>query len=275
MYIENPILTQIAITMLPKLNSGLYHPLIERCGGIYGFFSEPEKIMDTIYQEFNIPPNYFNRKEAIQKAEKELELISKHHINICSVENHNYPHLLRQCEDFPIVFYYKGEPFSPDGHKFLAIVGTRHSSIKYQEKIDTIIEELSLYQTPLTIVSGLAYGIDAAAHRACLKHGIRTFAVLGNGLHTVYPATHKKMADNILETKGTLISEFPCSSRIFPNHFLRRNRIIAGLCHATLVAESALKGGAMSTAHFALSYNRDVMAIPGRFDDTYSAGCNQ
>lgn len=272
---ESSIQTQIAISLLPKLNSGLFLPLIEKCGGIEGYFRENDKALNAIYQEFNIPLKLFDRTQALQEADKELTQMDKYGIQVCSMESGLYPFLLKQCEDFPLVFYYKGNIQTEVSHKLLAIVGTRRASSKYQAKVESTIEELSHLNTPLTIVSGLAYGIDASAHRACLKYGVKTFAVLGHGLHMIYPATHQKMAEHILKTGGALISEFPCTGKIHPHHFLRRNRIIAGLCHATLIAESARKGGAMATAHFALSYNREVMAFPGRFDDPYSSGCNQ
>ena len=125
------------------------------------------------------------------------------------------------------------------------------------------------------VVSGLAYGIDAAAHRASLREGLRTVAVLGHGLHIVYPAAHRQLAERIVGEGGALVSEYPCTVAVHPGNFLRRNRIVAGMCQATLVAESAVKGGAMATARIALSYNRDVMAFPGRPEDVYSAGCNR
>ena len=137
-----------------------------------------------------------------------------------------------------------------------------------------LVEDLVNLGCRPVLVSGLAYGIDASAHRASLKFGLTTLAVLGHGLHMIYPATHKSMARQILETGGAWISEFPCTANIHPSNFLRRNRIIAGLCHATLVAESAIKGGAMATARLAMSYDREVMAFPGRPEDKYSAGCN-
>lgn len=176
---------------------------------------------------------------------------------------------------YPTGILYKGKLEAPVDTKYLAIVGTRHASKLCEARVDTVVSEISSMGHQPLIVSGLAYGIDASAHRASLKNGLRTFAVLGHGLHMIYPASHKKLAELILEADGALISEFPCLLDIHRSNFLKRNRIIAGLCHATLVAESAEKGGAMSTAYHALSYNRDVMAFPGRPEDKYSAGCNR
>ena len=272
---ESSILSQVAISLMPRLNSNLCLPLIERCGGIEGFFQESEQALQAICREFNISDRLFDRPTALYQAGEELTQIDKYGIRICSIESSNYPMLLRQCEDSPLVFYYKGKLEAPSDTKYLAIVGTRHASKLCEARVETVVAEIcSMDHHPL-IVSGLAYGIDASAHRASLKHGLRTFAVLGHGLHMIYPASHKTLAELILDADGALISEFPCLMDVHRSNFLKRNRIIAGLCHATLVAESAVKGGAMSTAYTALSYNRDVMAFPGRPEDNYSAGCNQ
>ena len=272
---ESSIRSQVALSLIPRLNNNLCFPLIERCGGIEGFFQESGVAMDAICREFNIPPNLFDRSKALQQASDELAQIDKHSIHICSIENDLYSQLLAQIDDFPLVFYYKGNIKTEEGVKHLAVVGTRHSSIRCQSRVESVLEELSATKQELVIVSGLAYGIDASAHRASLKYGLRTFAVLGHGLHMIYPASHKNLAETILDSGGALISEFPCIVKTHPSNFLRRNRIVAGLCHATLIAESAHKGGAMSTANLALSYNREVMAFPGRPEDKYSVGCNK
>lgn len=272
---ESSIQTLVATSLIPRLNSNFCLPLIEKCGGIEGFFKESETALNMLYQEFHITSNLFDRKTALQHAVSELQLMDKYDIRVCSIESAFYPELLRQCEDAPLIFFYKGNIRAPEGTKYLAIVGTRHASLRCQNRVETVVKELCDMGHFPTIVSGLAYGIDASAHRASLKHGLQTFAVLGHGLHMIYPASHKNLAQSILAANGALISEFPCTASTHPSNFLKRNRIIAGLCHATLVAESAEKGGAMSTAYLALSYNREVMSFPGRPDDKYSAGCNR
>ncbi len=273
MHNDSSIQTQVALSLLPKINSRLYLPLIKKCGGIEGYFHENEKTLTALYTDFHLKTERLNRQTALQEAEKEMEKMGKNNIRICSVEHHTYPYLLHQCEDTPLVFFYKGQLISDD-HKFLAIVGTRRASEHCKRRVERILQEIAdTTYTPI-IVSGLAFGIDRCAHEASLKNHLPTYAILGHGLHTIYPASHKHLAEKIIAQGGALISEFPCSSRILPINFLQRNRIIAGLCQATLIAESAEKGGAMATARMAFSYNREVIALPGRPEDKMSAGCN-
>ncbi len=270
---DSSLKMQVGMTFLPKLNSRLYLPLIEACGGIEGFFLESEAALNALYPAFHLKKDLFNRKQALALAEKELEYIDRLNIQLCSIEHHRYPFLLHQCEDAPLVFYYKGLLY-PDERTYIAIVGTRKASGHCRLRVESIIGELHRICPSLITVSGLAFGIDITAHQASLKYDIPTYAVLGHGLHTLYPSSHKNIAEKLLAQGGALISEFPCLSPILPVNFLQRNRIIAGLCQATFIAESAVKGGAMATARMAQSYSRDVIALPGRPEDKMSSGCN-
>lgn len=263
----------IGITLLPRINSRIFLPLVEACGGIEGFFYESDAALNALCIQFNLKKEILKRKQALEQAEKELEIIDSHNIQLCSIEHQQYPFLLTQCEDAPLVFFYKGQLLQKD-QKYLAIVGTRKASEHCRSRVGQIIQELHDYCPSIIIVSGLAFGIDITAHQACLKYHLPTFAVLGHGLNTIYPASHKSIAEKLISEGGALISEFPCQAKILPINFLQRNRIIAGLCQATLVAESAEKGGAMATARLAQSYSRDVMALPGRPQDKMAAGCN-
>lgn len=270
---DDPILPLVALTLLPRFNSFACQPLFEKCGGIDGFFYESKPAIDALCREINIRPETVNREKALESARKETEHIARYDIRICSTDHHHFPQSLANCEDAPLVFYYKGT--LPDKHApSLAVVGTRKASERCKIRIDSLIHELSRIDPSLLIVSGLAYGIDITAHNASLKYGLKTYAILGHGLHTIYPAPHKNTAEKIITAGGALISEFPCCAEIHPGNFLQRNRIIAGLCAATLVGESGIKGGSMATARIAASYNRDVMALPGRPEDKMSEGCN-
>lgn len=266
------ITAQVAITLLPKLNSFQYLPLFEKCGGIENFFKESDTAINKLCKELNIS-NTFNRHKALQEATKELKSIDSYGIQICTSEHHNFPHRLRQCEDAPLVFFYKGT-LDTSQSRYLAIVGTRKASDHCKGHVEQILKDLHDRGHQPVIVSGLAFGIDITTHNTCLKNNLKTYAVLGHGLNMIYPASHKHTAEKIIAEGGALITEFPCSAPVLPINFLQRNRIIAGLCDATLLAESAVKGGGMATARIASSYNREVMALPGRPEDKMSAGCN-
>lgn len=270
---DSSLMMQVAVTMLPRLNTLACLPLLEKCGGIEGFFTETETAISALYQDFNIKPGTFDRELAKQKAVKEIVDMDRHGISLCSVEHHTYPYLLRQCEDAPIAFFYKGK-LETEETRYLAIVGTRKASERCKGQVEIVVKELCGMGHHPVIVSGLAFGIDAAAHNASLKHHLKTYAVLGHGLHMIYPASHKNLSEKILSEGGALISEYPVCAAIHQGNFLQRNRIIAGLSHATLIAESAARGGAMATGRLALSYDREVMAFPGRPEDKMSSGCN-
>lgn len=273
MVTDNMTTMQVAMTMLPKLNSTSLLPLFEKCGGIDGFFRESEKSLSFLCGEYRLSPGTYDRKSALAEAEKEQENMDRHDIRILTFEDSRYPFLLRQCPDTPLSFFYRGEIQAGEA-TYLGVVGTRKASEHCKARVGSILNELKEMGHRPVIVSGLAYGIDAAGHRASLSCLFKTYAVLGHGLHMIYPASHKNLAEQIVAQGGALISEFPCSARILPVNFLQRNRIIAGLCHAVLIAESAEKGGAMATARIAQSYDREILAIPGRPEDKMSAGCN-
>lgn len=269
----NSLLCQVAITMTSKLNNKLASLLFERCGGVEGFFHESKNALQILMEEFHWKNIEIKQKEWLDLAKKELDIMQKEEIACCSIEDMEYPPLLKHCEDAPLVLFYKGQ-LAISGDKIIAIVGTRKASERCKNRIDFIIEQIAGMGYSPVIVSGLAYGIDITAHKACLRHNLITRAVLGHGLHMVYPARHQEIANKIISQAGALISEFPSCAPVLPINFLQRNRIIAGMSEAVLVAESAIKGGAMATARQALSYDREVMALPGRPEDLLSSGCN-
>ncbi len=203
-------------------------------------------------------------------VEKELKYIEKENIKTVSIFDENYPHHLFHAPDGPILFFTKGN-IKLNNRKILSIVGTRNITPYGKRMIEEIIEELSPYQP--VIISGLAYGVDIHSHIEALKKELDTIAVLGHGFQRIYPAMHKKIADQML-SQGGLITEFWHTDSIDRNNFLKRNRIIAGISQATLIVESGEKGGSLVTADIANSYNRDVFAIPGRASDIFSKGCN-
>lgn len=208
-----------------------------------------------------------------EKADKELEFAEKFKIKITSIFDDDYPYRLKQCEDAPLLLFTKGKPIN-DSQKFISIVGTRQASEYGKGFCNDFIKDIKERGHNIVIISGLAYGIDVAAHRAALKNNIPTFGVLGHGFDNMYPAEHRNIATKMLESGG-LITEF--MHGMFPdkNNFVRRNRVIAGFSDATIVVESDVKGGSLITADLANSYNRDVFAVPGRLHDKYSSGTNK
>jgi DNA processing protein len=217
----------------------------------------------------------FKEKGLIEAAEKEYQKTIKSDIELVYYLSEKYPNRLVQNQDCPILLYKKGK-VELENTKVLSIVGTRNSTEYGKDCTQKIISELSK-KFPITIVSGLAYGIDAIAHKSALDNNINNIAVLAHGLKYVQPsgnvALSKKMMDK--PEKNALITEYPFSTKADSTKFPARNRIIAGLCDAVLVVESGIKGGALITADIAFSYNRDVLAIPGRVGDSFSSGCNK
>ena len=270
---ENLLLSRVAITMTPRLNNTLFSHIFQQCGGLSGFFGETDRNIELLFQENNLTNIRPERSRWLQMAEQELKVMEKHKIQACGIEDSHYPNLLKHCADAPLVLFYKGSLESSDS-KNIAIVGTRKASEMGKKRVDVLLQEIAQMGYQPKIISGLAYGIDIAAHTACTHYGLKAQAVLGHGLHMIYPASHKNIAEKILTQGGALISEFPTCAQILPINFLQRNRIIAGMSEAVLVAESPIKGGAMATARQAQSYSREVMAIPGRPEDVTFAGCN-
>ncbi len=205
-------------------------------------------------------------------VDKEMALMEKHNVQLCHFLDMSYPNRLKRCPDAPVSFYFRGS----DGFnrsRMLAVVGTRNATSYGIKSLTKILNDLK--DSDITTVSGLAYGIDTVAHEESLNLGIPTIAVLGNGLHTIYPSTNKNLSERITASGGTLISEFDFNTGPDRMNFPARNRIIAGMADAVLVAESGIKGGSIITAHIANSYNRDVFAIPGTIFDERHAGCHE
>ncbi|MDR0619296.1 MAG: DNA-processing protein DprA [Bacteroidales bacterium] len=213
-----------------------------------------------------------NRDSALNMAEKEISLIAKtQDVSVVSYYDRNYPPLLKEIPDSPVVLFVKGNRQALTENS-IAVVGTRNATCYGTAQTQYIID--GLFNSKFTIVSGLAAGIDTSAHLAALKNNLKTVAVFGTGVDVVYPAENKKLAAQIIEKGGALVSEMPFNTQALPFHFPRRNRIIAGISMATVVVEASVKGGALITAHLAQSYDRIVFAVPGRNDATLSVGCN-
>ncbi len=208
-----------------------------------------------------------------ERAQQEMEFIQKHQIGTYYLHDADYPQLLAQCPDAPVLLYTKGNINFRDGH-FISIVGTRQATERGKIFTRDIVLELSAQLPQLTIISGLAYGIDIAAHRAALEAGISTLIIPAHGLDRIYPAYHRPDAIRALENGG-IVTEFMSGNTPERHHFVARNRIIAGLSECTIVVESHARGGSLITASMAFDYDRPVFAVPGRIGDDASIGCNE
>ena len=212
-----------------------------------------------------------NFKKALEIAEKELNELIKKRCSFSFFNNDDYPNRLKNCNDRPIILYHKGiSDFN--AKQIVAVVGTRKASDEGRFLTKELISSLS--KQKITIVSGLAYGIDISVHKACLNYNTPTFAVLGHGFDYVYPAAHKKDLERIIDS-GRIFSEHPPNIAPTKFFFAKRNRIIAGLSDATIVMESNLKGGAMITANLANDYQKDVFAFPGNVFSSAYKGYNK
>lgn len=216
------------------------------------------------------------RREAFEKAQREMEFINKHSIRTLWFNDPSYPPLLRLCPDAPILLFALGDVSMDLETHMLSIVGTRHATAYGTSFTSTLVRSLAdTLTTKPVIVSGLAYGIDVAAHRAALENHLPTIAVTAHGLNTIYPAVHRRDAARIVAEGGMILTEYFTQDRMYKGSFLQRNRIIAGLSQATVVVESDARGGALATARLAEAYSREIFAVPGRNSDRYSSGCNQ
>lgn len=233
------------------------------------FNLKEDQLLDLLGNNQNLVRQMLN-PDLLEKCYKEIEWAQSKGVSVLTVQNPAFPPLLNECEDAPVVLYYIGMANLIKQHS-VSIVGTRLASSYGREMCKGIVSALSEYN-PL-IISGLAYGIDACAHKAALDAGINTIGVLPCGMDTIYPSTHRNMAEQMVK-QGGILTEFPRGMPVRKWHFIKRNRIIAGMSRSVIVVETRIRGGAMSTVEFANSYNRDVYAVPGRVCDTNSYGCN-
>lgn len=263
---------KIALSMINGIGNVNAKKLVAYIGSPRAVFDEKKqnilkvpgigaKLVDEIYN-----------KDALKKADDELNFIEKHGIKTFFYTDKDYPNRLKHYDDSPILLYYKGNA-EFNHEKIISIVGTRNASNEGLYNCKKLIEDITNKGYKLLIISGLAYGIDIQAHKHALKNNQATIAALGHGLNKIYPAAHKNIAKDIIKNGG-LLTEFASSATLDPSNFVRRNRIIAGMADATIVVESAKKGGSLITAQIANDYNKDVFAFPGRIGDKYSQGCN-
>lgn len=238
------------------------------------FFDMSEKDLRTLTSSNAKICDKEYRQDLLEKAKRELEFINKKNISVSYFTDDDYPRRLLEANDAPLLLYKSGKCNLNSTH-VISIVGTRHATPAGIKICDELVSALPKRLDNVVVVSGLAYGIDIAAHRASIKHNVPTVAVLAQGLNKIYPATHRNDAINIIKQGGAVVTDYQSQDDIYKGNFLARNRIIAALADCTVIVESASSGGALVTASLAQSYNRDVFAVPGRIGDEFSRGCNK
>jgi DNA processing protein len=269
--IPQDLLYAISLTMVPNVGAIQARILLEHFSTAGDVFRAGTRDLENVPGIGTIRANSIRSFREFQLAEKEISFMQKSGIRALLYNDNEYPKRLLHCDDPPSVLYYKGNA-DLNVPKVLSIVGTRRETDYGRDVLTEIIADLA--GTGILVLSGLAYGIDAIAHRLALKNGLFTIGVLAHGLDRLYPSLHNSLAREMLE-QGGLITDFTSGAKPDKQNFPKRNRIVAGMSDALLVVESGITGGSMITVNMAGSYNREVFAIPGRINDHKSEGCNK
>jgi len=268
---EQEIYYQLALDFVPGIGAKTGRALLEKYGSAAALFRAPLKDLKQTDGVTEVKVKGFKDPEILRKAEFELEFVLKNGVKVLYTA-HNYPKRLSHCADAPLLLFYKGNA-DLDAAKIVAVVGTRKNTDYGHQLCEELVSGLQQLDDVL-VVSGLALGIDAIAHKKCVALGTATVGVLGHGLGRIYPFTHTALATQMVE-HGGLLTEFISETLPDRSNFPMRNRIVAGMSDVTVVVESHVTGGALITARLASGYNREVAAYPGRVHDSRSTGCNE
>ncbi|MFA6262206.1 MAG: DNA-processing protein DprA [Bacteroidia bacterium] len=263
---------QIALTLIPGIGDVLAKNLIGYCGSLEAVFCMKKQQLMRVPGIGEKLARQIASFRDFDRAEEEVQFIRKNGIQPLFYLDEAYPRRLREIEDAPVMLYTKGKA-DLNNPKCVAIVGTRRST-EYGKLMTAKLVE-ALKPTGCLILSGLALGIDSFAHKAALDNELPTVGVLAHGLDRIYPPQNQPTSRKMELQGGGLITEFHSGTQPDKVNFPQRNRIVAGLCDVLVVIETAVRGGAMITAEIANSYNKDILAVPGRLSDEYSAGCNR
>ena len=268
------LIYQIALTQIKGIGDITIKTLLAHVGNVEEIFKQNKKQLMEIPSvgAYIVSQLFAGKDEAFRHAEKECEFILKNNITPLFFTDENYPFRLKECLDAPALLYSKGNQNYNNG-KFVGVVGTRKITAYGEKLCSELIKDLAQHNSDITIVSGLAYGVDICAHKATLESGLNTVGVLAHGLDRIYPSSHRSTATKMIRN-GSLLTEYVSGTNPDAPNFVQRNRIVAGMIDALVVIESATKGGALITAECANSYNRDVFAFPGNIGNEYSGGCN-
>jgi DNA processing protein len=268
--VHNDLLYQIALSLVPQIGPVQARILNSHFGDAVSIFNARISQLKNIEGIGEVRAAAVKKFSGFPEAEKEIRFIEKYNIQPLFISNKDYPQRLLNCYDAPLLLYYKGTA-SLNVSKTIAVIGTRNHTEYGRHLTEHLIKDLA--GRDILVISGLAYGIDALAHKAALKNNLQTVGVLAHGLDQVYPPQHASLAKDILK-EGGLLTEFRSGTNPDKHNFPIRNRIVAGISDATIVIETGVKGGSMITAELANGYNKDVFAFPGKVTDSKSAGCN-
>jgi DNA processing protein len=272
MEIKQELIFQIAITLIPKIGSVNARKLIAYTGSPEAVFREKSARLEKIPGIGKHIASLILKADVLGRAEDEIRFIEANQIEWAYFMDDHFPTRLKECEDGPLLVFYKGT-CNFNQRKIISLIGTRKPSSYGKQFVKDFLYGLRDSNHQVLVVSGLAFGIDILAHRYALECGFETIGVLAHGLDRIYPYEHREVARMMID-RGALLTEFLSYTNPDPQNFVKRNRIIAGLSDATIVIESASKGGSLITAELANSYNREVFAVPGRVRDDMSLGCN-
>ena len=270
---DRHLIHRIALSMLKGIGPVNARNLVAYCGGVDPLFTDKavRRSLEKVPGIGKVLAGSILGSAVLKAAEKELDYVRKQKLRMLFYLDEEFPKRLRHCEDAPVLLYVKGNA-ELDPARSVSIVGTRTPTEQGKQLCEELVEGLKA--TGTLVVSGLAYGIDIVAHRAALRHGLATVGCVAHGMDRLYPGEHSATAKEMC-AQGALISELPSGSTFAPGNFPARNRVIAGLSDCTIVVESGSKGGSLITADIADSYDREVMAYPGRPTDSRSIGCNR
>ena len=264
----------IALTRMTGFNAAMALQLYQTLGSAQAVYEHRNDVGDVIPDAApNLCEAMKNWDEALHRAAAEMEFITQKNIRALTLQDADYPQRLSECPDAPIILYYKGEA-DLNAQYVVSIVGTRHCTSYGQDLVRRFVYDLRQQCPQVLIVSGLAYGIDICAHRHALEVGYETVGALAHGLDQIYPYRHREDAVRMVR-QGGLLTEYVTQPEPLPNNFRQRNRIVAGISDATILVESAYKGGGLITCRIAQEYGRDVFAFPGSVGLPYSEGCNR
>lgn len=268
---KQELLYQLALTLIPQIGPVQAKILLQHCNA-EEIFHARRSFLEKIEGIGTVRAASIETFKDFSRAEQELTFIEKYNIQPLFISDPAYPKRLLNCYDSPVLLFYKGNA-DLNHSKIVSIVGTRNNTDYGKQATEKLMKDLAGHS--VLVLSGLAFGIDAIAHKAALKNGLPTVAVLAHGLDQVYPPEHLGLARDMIKQNGGLLTEFRSGSKPDKHNFPSRNRIVAGMSDAVIVVETGIKGGSLITAELGNGYNRDVFAFPGRIMDAKSTGCNE